>query len=165
MASTDSGPLGYMTFISYDMVDPNGTGELWIRIRYSLDTTSATEALTRFLVWHDDQTGSTSPVWVDASDADKAGGGDDGTPTIYEVITPVPLSTSHSTWWETFEEYPLGTAGTLSYGGTIWNGGAELVAAYVGTVAREDFESYPPGTAGTMDGGTGWDGDGAFVTL
>ena len=124
MATTDTGPLGTLTFISAEPVDPDGTGENWLRVRYSLDTTSATEALTGFWIWHDDEAGSTTPVWVNAADAVLAGGGDGGTPTVYEVLVSVPLSGGVVTWWETFEEYALGSisAASMDKGGSGWNG-------------------------------------------
>lgn len=156
MAATDTGDLGTLEFISAEVV-----GDNYLRVRYSLDTTSATEALTGFLVWHDDEAGSTTPVWVDACDAAMAGGGDDGTPTIYEVLVPAPLATTGATWWETFEEYTLGVAGTLDKGGSIWDGAAATIDII--HLAYDDFESYSIGTAGAMDGGFGWDGDGSKI--
>lgn len=124
MANTDTGDLGTLTFISVAPVDPDATGEKWLRVRYSLNTTSATEALTGFLIWHDDEAASTTPVWVNACDAVLAGGGDYGTPAVYEVLVPVPLATTGATWWETFEEYPTGTVNgdDMNKGGSMWSG-------------------------------------------
>ena len=68
----------------------------------------------------------------------------------------MPLSGGVVTWWETFEEYAVGAAGTLDKGGSKWDGAAVLVPSYVGSV--EDFESYAVGVAGTLDGGEGWSG-------
>ena len=165
MATIDTGPLGTLTFISAEPVDPDGTGEAWLRVRYSLDTTDATEALTGFLIWHDDEAGSTTPVWVDAADAELAGGGDSGDPAVYEVLVSVPLSDGHATYWETFYTYPLGTQiATMTGGGTIWDGAWNGISAeyqygeYYGFPV-DSFTSYPVGTQTIpMNGGYGFDG-------
>ena len=158
MATTDTGPLGTLTFISAEPVDPDSTGEKWLRVRYSLDTTSATEALTGFLIWHDDEVGSTTPVWVDAADASVAGGGDGGTPTVYEVLVSVPLTGGVATWWETFEEYAVGAVGVMDKGGAGWSGAAAVGEGFFWIHASENFESYSTGTIGILNGGIGWDG-------
>lgn len=158
MATTDTGPLGVLVLISVDEVDPEVTGTpTHLRVRYSLDVTGASESLTGFLIWHDNEAGGTTPNWVNACDAVKAGGGDGGDPVIYEVLVPNALSTTNGKWWESFEEYTAGAQGSpMELGGTIWNGGwSERASGY----SSENFESYTVGTHGSLSGGTGWNGD------
>ena len=154
MPLTASGDLGTLTLISAEYDSNSGK----IHVRFSLDTTSATETLTGFKFWHDDETGNTMPVWVDASSTTEVQG-DSDTPTIYEVLVPVPLdSAGVVTWWETFEEYAIGAAGTLDKGGSIWDGPTVVSDSWTWVDASEDFESYATGPmTGDLNGGDGWD--------
>ena len=160
MAATATGPLGTLKLIRVDVVDPDATGEKYLRVRWSLDVTDATEPLVGFYVWHDDEADSTTPVWVDACNAGVVGGGDGGDPVVYEALVPVPLDTDGAIWWESFEEYPLGEVGTMDKGGVKWDGAATCGNNDYGWVGfGEDFESYPTGEfSGDMDAGSGWNG-------
>lgn len=126
MASTDTGDLGTLTMISAAPVNPGGSGTIrYIKTRWQLNTTGATESLVGFEVWHDNGGGSTTPNWVDAADCKVAGDGDDGSPTtIYEALIPTPLATTGATWWETFEEYVASSVDgdDMNGGGLMWSG-------------------------------------------
>lgn len=160
MAATATGPLGTLKLIRVDVVDPDATGEKYLRVRWSLDVTDATEPLVGFYVWHDDEADSTTPVWVDACNAGVVGGGDGGDPVVYEALVPVPLDTDGAIWWESFEEYPLGEVGTMDKGGVKWDGAWSTQENEVGYKNYgDDFESYPVGVqVDPMDGGTGLEG-------
>ena len=155
MPTTDTGDLGTLTFVSATVVDPESTGENYIKVTFTLDDTGATDTLDGFLIWHDDEAGSTTAVWVNACDAELAGGGDGSAPATYEVLVPVPLATTGAIWWEGFEEYANGTAVTMNGGGAMWSG-AWLVSLNGAMV--DDFESYSTGAVGTLNGGTGFSG-------
>lgn len=162
MAATDSGAIGTLTLISAEEVDPDETGTVkWLRVRFSLDVTGATEALVGFRIWHDDGSGVTVPVWVDAADSVNVTG-DAGDPVqIYETLVAVPLSAQVLTWWETFAEYALGDqVAAMDKGGAGWNGAWGTVEGDVGYKGYGDsFESYPVGVQSEpMAGGKGWTG-------
>lgn len=161
MAATDSGAIGTLTLISAEEVDPDETGTVkWLRVRFSLDVTSATEALVGFRFWHDDAAGVTVPVWVDAVDSVNVTG-DGGDPVqVYETLVAVPLSAQVLTWWETFTEYASSDpAGVLDEGGSGWSGAWLVKDNEIGFVGyRDTFDSYATGTVGTLNGGRGFSG-------
>lgn len=57
-------------------------------------------------------------------------------------------------WWETFEEYALGSGGTLDKGGVIWDGAWVILSPTA--LHYDDFESYATGGGATLLGGSGW---------
>ena len=124
MAKVATGDLGTLTMQSAAAVNPGGSGVIkYVRVKFTLNTTSAIEALLGFKVWHDNNAGSTTPVWLDSCTLDKAGGVGT-TLKSYDVLVPTPLATTGSIWWESFEEYPDGTVNgsAMDGGSNLWSG-------------------------------------------
>lgn len=125
MATTDTGNLGTLTMIDAAPVNHNFTELIrYIRVRFTLDITGATESLTGFNVWHDNNAGVTTPVWIDATVLGLAGGGVGSPVKAYDVLVPTPLATSGAIWWESFEEYPNGSVNgdNMNRGSNVWSG-------------------------------------------
>lgn len=149
MATTDTGALGTLTMVSVTAVDANN-----VEVVFTLDRTSATEALSGFLIWHDDEAGSTTPVWVDAADVDTWSGLDSA--DQYRVIVPNPLARPE-TWWDTFS-YDVGMQySAMNSDEYIWNG-----AWQENTPGADDawdcFSNYTAGTHASLTGGYGYTG-------
>lgn len=85
-------------------------------------------------------------------------GGDGGTPREYFSVL-LRISDGLICDWESFETYPVGTAGLLGDNvGGKWDGPAVLGNNYWATIARDDFEAYPLGPVVVLNNGFGWDG-------